>query len=84
MRSIAPPLLRKDTTYLILEGRDTAIRWYRGTRPISLARLGEMCKLKTVVGRERDLLDTVPPKATAHTTLSVSEEPFIDVAPTDP
>jgi hypothetical protein len=43
-----------------------------------------MCRLKTVAGRERDLLDTVPLKATARTTLSVGEEPFVDVAETNP
>lgn len=43
-----------------------------------------MCKLKTVAGRERDLLDSVPPKATAHPTLAVGEEPFVDVAETNP
>jgi hypothetical protein len=61
-----------------------AIRGYRGTRPISLARPGAMCKLKTMAGRERDRLDTVPPKVTARTTRSMGEEPFVDVAETNP
>jgi hypothetical protein len=43
-----------------------------------------MWKLKTVAGRGRDLLNAVPQYATAGTTLSVGEEPFIDVAATDP
>jgi hypothetical protein len=43
-----------------------------------------MCKLKTMAGRERDQLDTVPPKVTARITRSMGEEPFVDVPETNP
>ena len=51
---------------------------------MSLARPGEMWKLKTVAGRERDLPDAVTSREESQPTPSKDAEAFIDVAATDP